>query len=338
MKSGNDKQILLYTTADGKINLRVAVSPKENTAWLTQAQMVELFNSSKSNISEHISHILADGELDEISVVRDYRTTATDGKDYNTKFYNLDMIISVGYRVNSLRGVQFRKWATGILNEYIRKGFAMNDELLKEAGGGNYFKELIQRIRDIRSSEKVFYRQILDIYATSIDYDPKASETQEFFKIVQNKMFFAVNKMTAPEIIVERANAKLPFMGLTAFRGTRPQKSEIVTAKNYLTEDEITKLNRITSMYLDYAEDQAEQEHAMKMKDWTKKLDGFLQFNKKEILQNAGSTNHETAIDHAEKQYDIYKVKSMGELTQVEKDFLENIKTTYKLLEKKDKK
>jgi len=338
MKNENGNQIILYTSEDGKIKLRVSVSPQENTVWLNQKQMAELFGTTKQNIGQHISNVLEQGELEENSVVKNFFTTAADGKDYDTMHYNLDMIISVGYRVNSLRGVQFRKWATNVLGEYMRKGFAMNDELLKEAGGGSYFKELIRRIRDIRSSEKVFYRQVLDIYATSVDYDPKAPETQEFFKIVQNKMFFAVNQMTAPEIIMGRANAELPFMGLTAFRGKQPKKSEVSTAKNYLTEEEIVKLNRIVSMYLDYAEDQAEQERAMTMKAWIAKLDSFLKFNKKEILSNAGAVSHETAVVHAERQYDIYKEKASGELSQVEIDFLESIKATYKLLEKKDKK
>ena len=322
----------MYTTADGKITLRVSVEPSQNTVWLNQKQMADLFQTTKQNIGQHISNIIKQGELDEISVVKNFFITADDGKKYDTVHYNLDMIISVGYRVNSLRGVQFRKWATAILNEYIRKGFAINDDLLKEAGGGNYFKELIFRIRDIRSSEKVFYRQVLDIYATAIDYDPKADTTQDFFKLVQNKMFYAINGNTAPEIIFKRANAELPFMGLTAFRGQKPIKSETNIAKNYLSEKEITQLNRIVSMYLDYAEEMAEQEKTMTMKDWVTKLDSFLRFNNKDILLNAGKISRELADEHAKREYDKYKENTHDELTQVEQDFLDDIKRTYKLL------
>lgn len=337
-KNSDSNQIFMYTTADGKTKLRVSVSPAENTCWLTRAQMVELFQSSESNIREHIKHIFEEGELVEDSVSRNFRAPAADGKDYMTKHYNLDVIISVGYRVKSLRGTQFRKWATNVLNEYIRKGFAMNDDLLKEAGGGDYFKELLQRIRDIRASEKVFYRQILDIYATSIDYDAGSETTIQFFKIVQNKMHFAVHGNTAAELIVERANSESPFMGLTAFKGDKPVKSEVILAKNYLNEQEIKQLNLITTMYLDYAELQANRGHLMKMKDWVEKLDAFLKNNELDILKNAGMISHELAVEHAELEYHKYAEKSQGILTQVEKDFLENIRATYKLLENKKKK
>ena len=324
----------MYTTQDGETKIRANFDVEQNTVWLSQAQMAELFMRDQSTISKHINNTYKDGELDKKSTMQKMHIA---NSDKPVEFFNLDVIISVGYRVKSLRGSQFRIWATKILHEYIKKGFAMNDELLKEAGGGNYFKELIQRIRDIRSSEKVFYRQILDIYATSIDYDPKAEVTKEFFKIVQNKMFYAVNKMTAPEIIVGRANAELPFMGLTAFRGNFPMKSEVNIAKNYLSEQEIKSLNRIVSMYLDYAEEMAEQEKAMTMQDWVKKLDKFLQFNNKEILLNAGSISREIADEHAFNEYDKYREKTHDELTQVERDFLQNIKETYKLLENKKK-
>jgi len=337
-KDKNDNQFLMYTTADGKTKLRVNVSPKENTVWLSQMQMAELFQTTKQNVSLHINNVLDEGELIKNSTVKEYLTVQREGNrdvERNIEYYNLDMIISVGYRIKSLRGTQFRIWATNVLNEYIRKGFAMNDELLKEAGGGSYFKELLQRIRDIRSSEKVFYRQILDIYATSVDYDPKSETTIEFFKVVQNKMHFAVHGKTAAELIVARANAELPFMGLTAFKGDFPVKSEITTAKNYLSEKEIKHLNLLVSMYLDYAENQANKEVTMTMNDWVLRLNEFLNFNKESILSNAGSISHETAVEHAENEYEKYKVKSYNELTQVEKDFLEIIHETYKLLENK---
>jgi len=338
MKGKSDNQIILYTSTDGKTKVQVNIDPKQNTIWLTQAQMVDLFQSSKSNISEHISNIFAEGELDESSTVRDFRTVQKEGNRSVSReltYYNLDVVISVGYRVKSLRGTKFRIWATEILEEYVRKGFTMNDELLKRAGGGNYFKELISRIRDIRSSEKVFYRQILDIYATSVDYDPKAETTREFFKLVQNKMHFAVHGKTAPELIMGRANAGLPFMGLTAFKGDKPTKDEATTAKNYLNETEITQLNRIVSMYLDYAEDQAEQEQTMKMSDWIEKLDMFLRFNKKELLTHAGTISHETAVEHATNEYEKYKEKTKLELTKAEQDFLSTVYETYRLLENK---
>jgi len=335
----NDNQLLMYTTADGKTALRVAVSPTENTVWLTQKQMAELFQTTRENVTMHIGNVFDEGELEPEATSKDFLLVQKEGErdvERSVVHYNLDMIISVGYRVKSLRGTQFRIWATKVLNEYIRKGFAMNDELLKEAGGGNYFKELIGRIRDIRSSEKVFYRQVLDIYATSIDYDPKAETTKDFFKLVQNKMFYAINGHTAPEIIMYRANAELPFMGLTAFRGNQPQKSEVNLAKNYLSEHEIKKLNRIVSMYLDYAEEQAENGIPMKMADWVGKLDGFLKFNNKEILCDGGKVSREAADKHAELEYSKYKEKSQDALTQVEQDFLEDIKATYRLLENKN--
>jgi len=337
-KDKNENEIIMYTTSDGRTKLRVNVSPKENTVWLTQKQMGELFQTTVPNVNMHIKNVLDEGELDDNSVIKDFLITADDGKNYNTLHYNLDMIIAVGYRIKSLRGTQFRKWATNILNEYIRKGFAMNDELLKEAGGGNYFKELLQRIRDIRASEKVFYRQILDIYATSVDYNANAEETLAFFKLVQNKMHFAVHGKTAPELIMERAKAELPFMGLTAFKGNQPMKSEVTIAKNYLSESEIKTLNLITSMYLDFAERQAEKGQLMKMKDWKERLDDFLKMNREQILTNAGTVKHEDAVKYAEQEYDKYKTLPHGELTQIEQDYIKNIRETYNLLEKGAKK
>jgi hypothetical protein len=242
--------LLIYQTQDGSTKIQVQLT--DNTVWLTQADMVELFQTTKQNISLHIKNIFAEGELDENSVVKEYLTTAADGKNYRTKGYNLDVIISVGYRVKSLRGTQFRIWATERLREYLIKGFTMNDELLKKGGG--YFDELLERIRDIRSSEKVFYRKVLEIYATSVDYDARASITQQFFQTVQNKLHWATHGHTAAELIFQRANAQLPFMGLTAFKGKMPTKQEIGVAKNYLSEEELAVLNRLVSAYLDIAE------------------------------------------------------------------------------------
>ena len=301
--------------------------------------MAELFQTTKQNISYHIKNIFKDGELNEESVVKDFLTTAADGKPYNTHYYNLDVIISVGYRVKSLRGTQFRIWANGVLKEYLIKGFAMNDDLLKSAGGGDYFKELLERIRDIRSSERVFYRQILDIYATSIDYDKNAETSILFFKTVQNKMHFAVSGHTAPEIIYLRADSSKPFMGLTNFKGKQPQKSEITTAKNYLSEQELKELNAITSAYLDFAELQALRRKAMTMRDWVAKLDEFLRMSDSEILQNAGTISHEMAVEKARGEYQKYKMQNQDELSQVERDFLDSVKKTQKLMEsKKDRK
>lgn len=237
--SSKDTEIIMYRSEDG--STKIDVRMEDETVWLSQGQMVELFQSSKANISEHIKNIFVEGELIEDSVVRNFRTTAADGKNYNVKHYNLDVIISVGYRVKSLRGTQFRIWATERLREYLIKGFTMNDDLLKKAGGGNYWKELLERIRDIRSSEKVFYRQLLDLFATSIDYDPKSKECRQFFQIVQNKLHYAVNKQTSAEIIYSRANAELPFMGMKTFSGERPNKEDAIIAKNYLDEKELSR-------------------------------------------------------------------------------------------------
>ena len=333
----SDNQIIMYQTEDGLTKIDVTL--ESETVWLNQLQMAELFQTTKQNISYHINNIFKEGELDVNSVVKDFLTTAADGKPYNMHFYNLDVIISVGYRVKSLRGTQFRIWANRILKEYLIKGFAMNDELLKAAGGGDYFKELLERIRDIRSSERVFYRQILDIYATSIDYDKNAETSILFFKTVQNKMHFAVSGHTAPEIIYLRADSTKPFMGLTNFKGSRPQKSEIATAKNYLSEQELKELNAITSAYLDFAELQALRRKTMTMRDWIAKLDDFLHMSDSEILQNAGTISHDMALEKAQIEYHKYKKQNQDELSQVERDFLDSVKKTQKLLEsKKDRK
>ena len=330
-----ENEIIIYQTQDGKTKIDVKV--ENETVWLNQAQMVELFQSSKANVSEHISHIFAEGELDENSVVRKFRTTGTDGKSYNTKHYNLDVIISVGYRVKSLRGTQFRIWATQVLKEYLKKGFALNDDLLKQAGGGGYWHELLERIRDIRSSEKVFYRQILDIYATSIDYNPNADETKMFFKVVQNKMHFAAHGHTAPEVVYLRADSTKDNMGLTAFQGKHPRKEEVTVAKNYLTEQELNILNRITSAYLEFAELQAIRKNPMTMKDWIAKLDDFIKMTGSELLQNAGTVSKLEAENKALSEYTKYKETIKNELSEVEKHFLESIKETQKQIEKKAK-
>ena len=333
MSFKNNTEILIYQTEDGQTKVDVRV--EDETVWLSQPQIVELLQSSKANVSEHIKHIFDEGELSENAVVRNFRTTATDGKKYNVKYYNLDVIISVGYRVKSHRGTQFRIWATQRLKEYIVKGFTMNDDLLKKAGGGHYFKELIERIRDIRSSEKVFYRQVLDIYATSIDYSPEAEITKKFFKTVQNKMHFAVHGYTAAEIIYLRVNAEEQFLGMTAFEGKNPKKSDVSIAKNYLNEDELNVLNRLVSAYLELAELQAIKQKPMYMEDWMQKLDDFLKISGSNLLKNAGKISHEQAKIKAELEFEKYREKTKDELSKVEKDFLESIIAAQKKLEEK---
>ncbi len=313
--------LLIYQTQDGVTKIEVQLS--DQTVWLTQADMVELFQSSKSNISEHIRHIFEEGELSEESVVRKFRTTAADGKNYTVNYYNLDVIISVGYRVKSLRGTQFRIWATERLREYLIKGFTMNDDLLKQGGG--YFDELLDRIRDIRSSEKVFYRKVLEIYATSVDYDARASITQQFFQTVQNKLHWAAHGHTAAELIFHRANAQSPFMGLTAFKGKKPSKKEVGVAKNYLSEEELRVLNRLVSAYLDIAEVNAMQRKPMHMKDWIEVLDGFIKMSRQDVLTHVGTISAELAQQKALAEYETYKNKSSDELSEVEKQFIASI-------------
>jgi len=329
----NNTELIIYKTADG--TTKIDVRMENETVWLSQAQMVELFQTTKQNVSLHINNIFKEGELIENSVVKEYLTTAADGKKYSTKFYNLDVVISVGYRVKSLRGTQFRIWALNVLKEYLVKGFAMNDDLLKKAGGGSYWRELLGRIRDIRSSEKVFYRQVLDLYATSVDYDPRAKESVEFFKIVQNKLHFAAHGHTAAEIIVKRANAELPFMGLTAFEGEKPRKNEVGIAKNYLNETELATLNRMVSAFFDLAELQAMNHKHMYMKDWLHEVDDFAGRYGKGVLQNAGEVSHKTALEKAEKEYEKYQQKTVEEISPVERDFLVSIKQTQKKIEGK---
>lgn len=330
--SENQGEIVIYQTDDGdtKIDVRFV----DETVWLTQAQLCELYQTSKSNISEHIKHIFEEGELDEISVVRKFRTTASDGKSYNVAYYNLDMIISLGYRVKSIVATNFRRWATERLKEYMIKGFTMDDERLKNLGGGNYWKELLDRIRDIRSSEKVMYRQVLDLYATSVDYNPKSSESIAFFKMVQNKLHYAAHGHTAAEVIYERADADKPFMGLTAFSGDFPTAKDIGVAKNYLTEDELKVLNNIVSGYFDFAEIQAMRHNPMYMSDYVDHLDNLLKATGENLLTDAGKVSHAQALEKAKSEYQKYLVQN---LSPVEEAYLQNIKQIEKEAKKKTK-
>ncbi len=332
--SGNISEFIIFKTEDEKI--AVDVRFEDETVWLTQDQMSLLFEKAKSTISEHIKHIFEEGELDKKVVVRNFRITTQHGaisgktKQSNLKLYNLDVIISVGYRVKSLRGTQLRQWATKRLNEYIRKGFTLDDERLKNLGGGGYWKELLQRIRDIRASEKVFYRQVLDIYATSIDYDPKADISIEFFKKVYNKIHYAVHGQTAAEVIFNRADAEKEFMGLMTFTGNRQHLKDVVIAKNYLDEKELRALGQLVSGYLDFAERQAEREQPMTMKDWSAHLDRILTMSGEKLLQSAGAISHNKAVEKATSEYKKYQQKTLSE---VEKNYLESLK----IMERKTK-
>ena len=317
-------EILLYQTEDGQTRLEVRM--QDETVWLTQKRMAELFQKDVRTISEHIRNIFAEGELKPESVVRKFRITAEDGKSYDTQHYNLDVIISVGYRVKSHRGTQFRIWATERLREFIVKGFVMDDDRLKRAGGGNYFDELLARIRDIRSSEKVFWRKVLDIYATSIDYDPSTETSQLFFATVQNKMHWAAHGQTAAEVVYRRADAAKENMGLTHWTGNMPTKSEAVIAKNYLNPEELDILNRIVSSYLEFAELQALQQRPMYMKDWASKLDDFLKLSGRELLAHGGTVSREQALAKAQIEYERYRAWRINQPTQVEKHFEQAIK------------
>lgn len=326
-------QFLLYQTPDGESKIEVKL--QDDTVWLSLDQMAELFQRNKSTISRHIKNVLEEGELLADSTIANFATVQNEGKRHVERqitYYNLDMIISVGYRVHSYRGVQFRIWATKVLKEYIVKGFALNDDLLKRAGGGNYFDELLARIRDIRSSEKVFYRKVLEIYALSIDYDPRVEMTQKFFKTVQNKMHYSVHGHTAAEIIYERADAQKDFMGLTTWSGAMPTKPEAEIAKNYLTQAEIKALNRIVSLYLDFAEMQAEEHRPMYMKDWINILDDFLRISRKDILTHAGKISAKLAKEKADTEYDKFKERTKDDLSPVEIHFLENFERERKRL------
>jgi hypothetical protein len=324
-----NSEIIIYQTEDGKTKIQTRL--ENETVWLNQEQMAVLFQRDRTVITKHIGNIFKEGELEEKSNVQNLHISSSDKP---VKFYSLDVIISVGYRVKSHRGTQFRIWATQRLREYIVKGFAMNDELLKEAGGGNYFDELLARIRDIRSSEKVFWRKVLDIYATSIDYDGKAEISLLFFKTVQNKMHWAAHGETAAETIYKRIDATKPNLGLTNFKGEKPTKKEIEVAKNYLNEKELDVLNRMVTAYLELAELQALNRKPMYMKDWIKRLDDFLTMTGSEILTNAGSISHQKALDKAHKEYEKYREQIKNELSKVEKDFIKQVDATAKKLKK----
>lgn len=310
-KQATSSEILVYQSEDGKSKIEVRL--ENDTVWLSQKMLAELFQVNVSTINEHIKNIFKEGELEEKAVIRKFRITASDHKTYLTNFYNLKMILSIGYRVRSHRGVQFRQWATEKLQEYMVKGFVLDDERLKEGRNfaGDYFDELLERIRDIRASEKRFYQKIRDIYKLAIDYDPKAEETVEFFKIVQNKLHWAITGKTAAELISERADANQLNMGLTSWKGVKIRKSDVTIAKNYLNEDEIRQLNRIVTMYLDYAEMQAEQRQPIYMRQWKEKLDAFLTFNEKEILHNAGKVSMEVAKNLAIQEYEQFNRKRL---------------------------
>lgn len=331
-KNEMQSEIIIYQTEDG--NTKIDVKFEDETVWLTQAQLCDLYQTSKSNISEHIKHIFEEGELDESSVVRKFRTTGADGKNYNIIHYNLDMIISLGYRVKSLIATQFRRWATERLREYIIKGFTMDDERLKNLGGGNYWKELLDRIRDIRSSEKVMYRQVLDLYATSVDYDPKSSESIAFFKMVQNKLHYAAHGHTAAEVIYERADASKPFMGLKSFSGDFPTLKDAGIAKNYLNEEELKILNNIVSGYFDFAEVQAMRHSPMYMADYIEHLDNILKTTGEKLLQGAGMVSHVQAMEKAAVEYKKYQVQN---LSPVEEAYLDSIRKLHSEAKKKKK-
>lgn len=326
-------EIIIYQSADGKNKLDVKL--ENETVWLSQSQLVDLYQTSKSNISEHIKNIFNEGELTKESTVRKFRTVQNEGNRQVSRevdYYNLDMIISLGYRIKSSIATQFRIWATERIKEYIIKGFTIDDERLKQNGGGNYWKELLDRIRDIRSSEKVLYRQVLDLYATSYDYNAKAPETIEFFKVVQNKLHYAAHGHTASEVIYERANADKPFMGLTTFSGDLPTKAEAKIAKNYLSEKELKVLNNLVSGYFDFAEIYAVRHEHLYMKDYLKQLDSILSATGENVLQGAGKISHQKAMEKVEAEYKKYQEKT---LTPIEQAYLENLKSLEKKIEDK---
>ena len=323
----------MYTTEDGVT--KVEVTFDNDTVWLSLDQIADLFQRNKSTISRHIKNIFLEGELCRNSVVANFATTGSDGKRYHVDFYNLDVIISVGYRVKSLRGTQFRIWATNILKEYMKKGFALDDERLKNLGGGNYFDELLARIRDIRSSEKVFWRKVLEIYATSIDYNPKAESSVQFFKQVQNKMHWAAHKHTAAEVIYQRADSDKDNMGLTTWSGNSIKRSDVEVAKNYLDEKELDALNKIVTAYLDIAEVHALNQEPMYMKDWLETIDDYLRMTRRDILTTKGKVTHQQALEKAHSEYERYKRNQEYILSPVECHFLESIGELDKLDGKK---
>lgn len=320
-----NNKILIYTDNDGLTKIDVKL--EEDTLWLTQAQMCDLYQTSRTNVVEHIKHIYEEGELEEEATCRKFRQVRQEGErmvNRDIPYYNLDMIIALGYRVRSIIATRFRQWATQRLKEYITKGFTMDDERLKKLGGGGYWKELLERIRDIRATEKVFYRQVLEIYATSIDYDPRASVSQEFFKKVQNKIHYAIHGRTAAELIVERADSEKDSMGLLTFKGSQPTLAEARTAKNYLDDKELRAMGQLVSGYLDFAERQAEKELPMTMDDWANYLDRILTSTGEQLLLDGGRVSHQEAMDHATTEYRKYKQRT---LSDVEQDYLNAIKT-----------
>ena len=329
-------ELIMYRSEDGTIKIDVRM--EDETVWLSLKDMADLFQRDKSVISRHIKNVYQEGELEEKSTVANFAIVQNEGDrivERNVTYYNLDVIISVGYRVKSLRGTQFRIWATERLREYLIKGFTMNDDLLKKAGGGNYWKELLERIRDIRSSEKVFYRQLLDLFATSVDYDPNSEECKQFFQIVQNKLHYAVNKQTSAEIIFNRADAEKPFMGITTFTGEQPNKNDSMVAKNYLDEKELSVLNRMVSAFFDLAELHAMNHEPMYMRDWLPQVDDFADRYGKGILQGAGTVSRQSAIEKATEEYKKYRKRISDLPTPVERDYLETIKETQKKLKGK---
>jgi hypothetical protein len=329
----NKSEIIIFETENGLTKIQTRL--ENETVWLTQAQMAELFGKDRTVITKHINNVFEENELEEKSNVQNLHIA---NSDKPVKFYNLDVIISVGYRVKSHQGIKFRQWATARLREYIVKGFTMNDEMLKQAGGSNYFEELLARIRDIRSSEKVFWRKVLDIYATSIDYDPKAESSTLFFQTIQNKMHWAAHGHTAAEIIYQRINAQKSNLGLTNFKGSKPTKQETEIAKNYLNEEELNILNRMVTAYLDLAEIQALNQKPMYMKTWIEKLDEFINITGNDILKHSGTISHQQAINKANEEYEKYKEQTKNELSQAEKHFIANIENTAKKLNPKHKK
>lgn len=318
-----ETNIIMYTTEDGLT--KIEANFDDETVWLSIDQMAELFQRDKSTISRHIKNVFAEGELNRDTVVANFATTASDGKTYQVVYYNLDVIISVGYRVKSHRGTQFRIWAMGILKEYMKKGFALDDKRLKNLGGGNYFDELLDRIRDIRSSEKVFWRKVLEIYATSIDYDPKAESSVLFFSQVQNKMHWAAHKHTAAEVIYERVNAEKENLGLTSWQGETIHRSDVEIAKNYLSEKELDALNKIVTAYLDIAEVHALNHEPMYMKDWLETIDDYLKMTRRDILTTTGHISHRRAISKAHSEYDKFKQLQYNDLSSVEQDFMASL-------------
>ncbi|GGE43460.1 hypothetical protein EV200_101374 [Pedobacter psychrotolerans] len=327
-----NSELILYQSEDGQTKIQTRL--ENETVWLTQDQMALLFGKAKSTINEHIKNVYEEKELEESATMKKFGNSEFQQKAFN--YYNLDVIISVGYRVKSLQGTKFRQWATARLREYLVKGFTLNDELLKQAGGGDYFEELLARIRDIRSSEKVFWRKVLDVYATSIDYDPNTETSQTFFKTIQNKMHWAAHGQTAAEVVYSRIDAAKPFLGLTNFKGVQPTQQEIVVAKNYLNEQELNVLNRMVTAYLEVAELQALNRKPMHMQDWLKRVDDFLQMTGNDILTHAGTVSHQQALNKAKEEYTNYKESLKNELSKAEQDFVKHLEQTTKQLKKKN--